>query len=130
MHVEYAILDQNNQAIIKNSGGTVNIGTIDIINSGKLSDIDVHIFENTTADGSAPSSVNQSGVFNVGILSSRDLSIITGGIGNWIVATNRASVAEVVIGQNHIAGTLRNDATNLFTVGQAQTPTTATLTIP
>ena len=130
MHVEYAILDQNNQAIIKNSGGTINIGTLDIINSGRLSDIDVHILENTTADGSAPSSVNQSGVFNVGILSSRDLSQITGGIGNWIVATNRASVAEVVIGQNHIARTLRNNATNLFTVGQAQTPSTTTLTIP
>ena len=130
MHVEYIIPDRNNQAVIKNSGGIINIGTVDIINSGRLSEIDIHMFENTTADGSAPSSTNQSGVFQVGIFSSRDLSQITGGTGNWIVATNRASVAEVRIDQNHIGRTYRNNATNFFTVGQAQTPTTATLTIP
>lgn len=130
LHLEYIIADQNNQAVIKNSGGTIKIGTVDVINSGRLNDIDIHMFENTTADGSAPSSVNQSGVFRVDILSSRDLSLNTGGIGNWIVGTNRASVAEVVIGQNHIARTLRNNATNFFTVGQAQTPSTTTLTIP
>lgn len=130
MHVEYVIPDQSGQAVIKNNGGTINIGTVDIINSGRLDDIDIYMFQNTTADGGAPSSTNPSGVFNVGILSSRDLSLNTGGIGNWIVATNRASVAEVVIGQNHIGETRRNNATNFFTVGQAQTPTTATLTIP
>ncbi len=129
-HIEYIIPSENNQAIVKNSGGTMKVGTVDIINSGRLDEINVIMFENTTASGAAASSINPAGVIQVDILSSRDLSLNTGGIGNWIIATNRATTPQVIIGQNHRGITLRNNATNFMVVGQAQTMVTTNLTIP
>ena len=60
---------------------------------------------------------------------SRDMSDTTG-IGNWILATNLTSNPQVIIGQYHADETYRNNATHITQVGQAKTPTTATLTIP
>ena len=129
-HQEYIISDRSGQAIVKNSGGTMKIGTSDIINSGKLDEIDVYMFQNTSANGSTASSSNASGVLQVDIFSSRDMSNNTGATGNWILATNHSSVPQVIIGQNHRATTIRNNATNFITVGQAQTLVTTNLTIP
>jgi len=130
-HCEYIIPSVNGQAIIKNSGGTMNIGTVDIINSGRLDEIDVYMFQNTTASGSSASASNAAGVLQVDIASSRDMSLNTGGIGHWIWATNHSTCPQVHFSNKpHVGVTLRNNASNIFEVGQAQLTLTTNLTIP
>jgi hypothetical protein len=125
-HHEYIHSRVNGQAIVQNNGGALTIRNSDIINSGRLGEIDVYMFKNTTSDGSATGDL---GHMEVSIFGSRDMSE-TAGIGKWIVATNRTSNPQVVIGQYHKSETFRNDATNIFVVGQAQTWSTTNLTIP
>ena len=125
-HHEYIHSRVNGQVIVQNNGGALTIRNADIINSGRLGEIDVYMYKNTTSNGAADGTP---GHMEVSMFGSRDLSHTTG-IGHWILATNRTSNPEVIIGQYHPDETYRNNATNFFVVGQAQTPSTTTLTIP
>ena len=125
-HHEYIHSRVNGQAIVQNNGGALTIRNSDIINSGRLGEIDVYMYKNTTSDGTA---TGDPGHMEVSMFGSRDMSQ-TAGIGNWIVATNRTGNPQVIIGQYHKSETYRNNATNIFVVGQAQTWSTTNLTIP
>ena len=126
LHFEYIHSRVNGQPIVQNNGGALTIRNADIINSGRLGEIDVYVFKNTTSDGSTNGTP---GHMDVSMFGSRDMSDTTG-IGNWILATNLTSNPQVIIGQYHADETYRNNATHITQVGQAKTPTTATLTIP
>jgi len=125
-HHEYIHSRVNGQVIVQNNGGALTIRNADIINSGRLGEIDVYMYKNTTSNGAADGTP---GHMEVSMFGSRDLSHTTG-IGHWILATNRTSNPEVIIGQYHPDETYRNNATNIYEVGQAHTFMTHNLTIP
>ena len=126
LHKEYIHSRVNGQPIVQNNGGALTIRNADIINSGRLGEIDVYVFKNTTSDGSTNGTP---GHMEVSMFGSRDMSDTTG-IGNWILATNTTSNPQVIIGQYHADETYRNNATHINQVGQAKTWSTTNLTIP
>ena len=126
LHFEYIHSRVNGQPIVQNNGGALTIRNADIINSGRLGEIDVYVFRNTTSDGSTNGTP---GHMEVSMFGSRDMSDTTG-IGNWILATNLTSNPQVIIGQYHADETYRNNATHINQVGQAKTWSTTNLTIP
>lgn len=127
LHLEYILVDQHRQSIIKNSGGTLAINNVDIINSGRTDAIDVNFFENNTTDGSA---LTLGGHTRVGIIGVRDLSLNSGGAGNWILSTNRATTDAVWFGDYHRNNNLRENTTNRFAVGTSETSARTALVIP
>ena len=127
LHNEYPLCRVDGQSLIKNSGGALTINNNDLINGGKLAEIDVYVYENTSVDGSTNT---LPGHFQVNMFSSRDLSRFSGESGYWILSTNKAGAPPVVINQFHINPTLRANATNVIVAGTTETTVTAALTIP
>lgn len=132
MHMEYIVCDQNRQSILKNNGGTLTIQNVDIINSGRLQGIDVNIFENTTGSGAAANSAagNYGGHVRVGIFGCRDMSLNSGGSGNWILSTNRATTDAVWFGDYHFTDNIRENTTNRLHAGTSETSARIPLVIP
>ena len=126
-HTEYVFCDQHRQSWIKNSGGAVTIMNVDAINSGRLDDIDVNIFENNTIDGS---SLTLGGHMRVGIFGCRDMSLNSVGTGNWILSTNRATTDPVWFGDYHRSKCLRENTTNRLASGTSDTSARTALVIP
>ncbi len=124
LHLEYFSVRGADQAIVRNSGGALNIGNAFVVNSGRLESVSTTLFENNTQD-LGPSGTK--GAIIIGNLTLRDLSNMTTNGNTWIISSNKNSTAAVLIG-NYLKGTsIRSNTQSAWPVGTSVTYSTVVL---
>jgi len=122
-HSEY-LISRANTCVIRN-GGMLGIGVMRMINSGRLAEKTVYLFENNTSDLTGSGTL---GAFHIGSFGIYGLSTMTSSGGTWAIATNKNGAPPVVIGQYvKFVSPARPNTTNAWPVGTALTYTTGAL---